>query len=38
MGVDGKGVKTDTITDMFNDSDKCPGMSGKVKLFLIQVT
>ena len=37
MGVDGLGIPTDEIVDMFIDSDHCPGMDGKLKLFLIQV-
>ena len=37
MGVDGEGISTDDITDMFTDASQCPGMAGKLKLFLIQV-
>ena len=37
MACDGEGILTDTITGMFIDSKKCPGMDGKIKLFLIQV-
>ena len=37
MGVDGFGIPTNEIIDMFIDSNNCPGMDGKLKLFLIQV-
>ena len=37
MGVDGVGIVTNDIEDMFIDGLNCPGMAGKLKLFLIQV-
>ncbi|VDI05141.1 Hypothetical predicted protein [Mytilus galloprovincialis] len=35
MGVDGKGIKTSDLVDIFND-DNCKGLSGKPKFFFIQ--
>ncbi len=37
MGKDGVGIPTNVIEDKFIDGKNCPGMAGKLKLFLIQV-
>ena len=38
MGIDGEGVPTNDITGPFLNSNECPGMNGKLKLFLLQAS
>jgi len=37
IGIDGKGVPVNDIVDMFTDLKMCPGLEGKVKVFIFQV-
>ena len=37
IGIDGVGVPVNDIVDMFSDSKMCPGLIGKVKVFIFQV-
>jgi hypothetical protein len=37
IASDNVGIPTEKITDLIIDADYCPGMVGRIKLFLIQV-